>query len=814
MAGKFSVITPEATTNLVTNPSVEVATTGYTAVGGSVARSATYQRYGVYSLAVTPTAGTNDGVYFGSITLATSTSYTFSVDVKGANGIPYRIYLYDVTGAAIIGSAATFTGDGEWHRQEVTATTDSSHTSYRVYVEKNSSADTSVFYIDGLQVEAKSYATTYIDGDQTGGVWVGAKHASTSTRSVQEPSGGKVVNFDTYNVKIGAVMGAGMPPVQSNIQQWALRPGAPYQSTKVQPRVMTLRAHTDTSTEATMYTARKNLTAALRPDRTAAQKPLRLRYNASTKVIELDCVYEGGLEGNTPVHYKHEFMPLRFAAYDDPYWREVGNYGAVLDEQSSQTVYAAVGYIDGSWTSFIQPSSVGGALDVYAFALDARNNVLYIGGGFTDWDGIANADNIVKYDLATGTYSAMGTGCNDRVQTIAVAPDGNVYVGGLFTLAGGVANTDYIARWDGSAWQAMGTGVSTGSDVFAIAVGIDGYVYVGGTFTQMGGVANTTRIARWDGSAWSAMSTGASSAVYGFAIAPDGDLYVGGAFTTIGGVSANYIAKWDGSAFTALGAGMSTTFGGSGPDVRAIAIADNGDVFAVGTFTTAGTVTANCIAKWNGSAWSSMAGGVTAGSGNIMTAIYFQGSLIVGGGLSGIGGLTLNDPIAIWNGTSWRYIAFDLPTTTSVLALAGDKTRLFIGMQTTASGTFIYPTTNTITNSGDTVAYPVVKIKRSGGTSATIQGLNNFTSGVNLLFNLSLLNGETITIDFRPGRRAISSDVRSVFPQTALPASGLSQFNLLPGSNAIEFFVLEAGSPTVTATMEWRAGFWGVDGAS
>src|SRR5687768_1054745 len=84
--GLFSVVIPEATTNLVTNPSVETATTGWTAVGGSIARSTTQQRRGVYSLAVTPTSGTTDGVYFGTVSLTSGTTYTASVDVYGAPG--------------------------------------------------------------------------------------------------------------------------------------------------------------------------------------------------------------------------------------------------------------------------------------------------------------------------------------------------------------------------------------------------------------------------------------------------------------------------------------------------------------------------------------------------------------------------------------------------------------------------------------------------------------------------------------------------------------------------------------------------------
>ena len=43
-----------------------------------------------------------------------------------------------------------------------------------------------------------------------------------------------------------------------------------------------------------------------------------------------------------------------------------------------------------------------------------------------------------------------------------------------------------------------------------------------------------------------------------YALAVSGtNLYAGGWFTTAGGVSANYIATWDGSAWSALGSGVS-----------------------------------------------------------------------------------------------------------------------------------------------------------------------------------------------------------------------------------------------------------------
>src|SRR5689334_3984822 len=78
----WDVVLPDATTNLITNPSVETGLSGYTTVGGTLGQSSAQQRRGAYALAVTPTAGLNDGVYY-ALTLSATTQHTFSVDVLG-----------------------------------------------------------------------------------------------------------------------------------------------------------------------------------------------------------------------------------------------------------------------------------------------------------------------------------------------------------------------------------------------------------------------------------------------------------------------------------------------------------------------------------------------------------------------------------------------------------------------------------------------------------------------------------------------------------------------------------------------------------
>src|SRR5437667_11671698 len=50
-----------------------------------------------------------------------------------------------------------------------------------------------------------------------------------------------------------------------------------------------------------------------------------------------------------------------------------------------------------------------------------------------------------------------------------------------------------------------------------------------------------------------------------------GTVYVGGSFTVAGAVPANYIAKWNGSSWSALGSGVLSTFS---PSVNALALGD------------------------------------------------------------------------------------------------------------------------------------------------------------------------------------------------------------------------------------------------
>jgi hypothetical protein len=80
--------------------------------------------------------------------------------------------------------------------------------------------------------------------------------------------------------------------------------------------------------------------------------------------------------------------------------------------------------------------------------------------------------------------------------------------------------------------------------------------------------------------------------LYSLVFDPAHNLYVGGTFTTAGGVSANYIAKWDGNAWSALGSGLNFV-------VISLAVDGAGRLYAGGAFTAAGTNVSAYVAQAN-----------------------------------------------------------------------------------------------------------------------------------------------------------------------------------------------------------------------
>lgn len=194
---------------------------------------------------------------------------------------------------------------------------------------------------------------------------------------------------------------------------------------------------------------------------------------------------------------------------------------------------------------------------IITMVLDATNNVFYVGGLFNSIGNIS-ANSIARYNLITNTWSALGTGVNNRVYSMVIDSARNIlYIGGMFTLANGVAN-NYIARYDLTTnnWSTP-LGIGIGGDVYTyvISLVIDtprNMLYVGGMFDTADNVSNNN-IARYDLSknTWSTpLGAGINGPFNPYVESlvidtPRNMLYVGGLFETANNVSNINIARYD-----------------------------------------------------------------------------------------------------------------------------------------------------------------------------------------------------------------------------------------------------------------------------
>lgn len=198
------------------------------------------------------------------------------------------------------------------------------------------------------------------------------------------------------------------------------------------------------------------------------------------------------------------------------------------------------------------PSTQTPATDLAVFDRPgSAGAALYVGGAgpsVYQWDGT--------------TLSSIGT-TNGDVSAMCVYDGGTgpqLVIGGAFTSVAGVPAAG-IARWNGTTWSSIGAGV--GLPIEALAVGTEGgltMLYAGVSASNAPFFAASVR--RWNGSVWTNIGqtpTGqrlAALGMFGDGTPNGAALYVGGSFTSIGGVAAQGLARWNGSAWSAVDGGV------------------------------------------------------------------------------------------------------------------------------------------------------------------------------------------------------------------------------------------------------------------
>jgi hypothetical protein len=317
---------------------------------------------------------------------------------------------------------------------------------------------------------------------------------------------------------------------------------------------------------------------------------------------------------------------------------------------------------------FSQPSHIA-AYD------DGHGPAVYIGGSFEtigdlDWAyGIARWtedgwENVGDWSDIKGADRATVGGTSDSMAVIDLGDGPMLYTpANLFKGEGQVFGG--IVRWDGAHWSTVGQSMDispqrvfaydhgagrtlhlltyASTDIYFLQDGLwtqwadgegltfasaiefdDGSgpaLWVSGNITNVEGVA-VSNLARYrHGSGWEAVGQGMNGSVWSLVVWDDGTgsaLYAAGSFTKAGGKLVNGVARWDGSTWHALAGGLEGGFGGVAND--GIYAWDDGSgsaLYAYGSHTSAGGKPIKHIAKWDGVAWT----GLGIGAGNDVTGL-------------------------------------------------------------------------------------------------------------------------------------------------------------------------------------------------
>ena len=810
---KYWIIVPAEGTNQIKNPRFDTpdGVEDWTVYNGSKALSGDKARWGAYSAKVTPNSGVGSYAYYSGLKVTANLPYTFSCYVKGVAGQAMRIQIRQTT---TIKATKQFTATGYWQRVEVTYMPTANATDYRVYVQRDSIASVEPIYIDGVQFEQASKATTLIHGYEAGCRWLGLPRNSPSYRPGTTADGGELICINDY-AKVITSYGLGMGD-WNQIMTKMTSGGDMYQTHIRKSRNFTLVLAYSGDNQGDLQANRKVILDALRPDLAEGQTRI-IRYqgfdangNEATNPIDIHCVFQ-------PSHNDIPDMPV--------YQREMLNFTipsgllqGAYNEGKELDLYAnfPAEFIvkrdpQGNWctwdgsngTSLI--TGLNGQVNCMAEAPDGK---IYVGGEFTNAGGITNADYLARWNPVTEKWEAVIAGIIGTIRCMAFDANGDLYIGGVFTDLGG-ANGDRIVKitnLNGTPTiSTLGTG--TNGAVFSIAIAPNGNIYAGGEFTLAGGVANTTHIAMWNGTSWSPLSTGLNQSVLTLAFAPNEDLYIGGAFDN---AAYPYLCKWNGTAFSAVG--KSTDINNI---VRSLDVDPMGLLYVGGTFTNAGGVANTAyIAKWNGTAWEALGSGV---NGYVFNVFVIADKVYVSGTFTAAGGLTVADLVAVWSNGAWQPLDIDLPgigTVYSVL-IASDGS-LYIGGNFTTAGYSENAETGIVAlnlnvTSASANTYPFIQIHGPG----TLKAITNYTTGKSVMFDgLALMPGEWINLSFDPLNLQFKGgwEGRGNLMRYVVPGSDYGNFYLKPGTNYLSLFMTDTDANTNAFTF-WTPKFWGLDGA-
>lgn len=343
-------------------------------------------------------------------------------------------------------------------------------------------------------------------------------------------------------------------------------------------------------------------------------------------------------------------------------WDSDGS-GPIAEQLYATGVFETAGGVQtngvGAWNG-IAWTPLAAGLDGTGVALsvfdDGSGEALYCGGDFDSAAG-QPSHNIARWDGSS--WSPLAGGVSDSEYSIvrtmlpvSRAGGPKLLVGGAFDMAGNTPANN-IAEWDGVTWSALGSGMPDECHALALYDDGSGPVVYAGTLNDPNG--NPAGVLRWDGAAWRAVGTDLLGVSHDLAV-HDGRLYAGGQlWLREGATYKRYnVVAWDGLSWMPVGAGL------NGQGVLDLHVFDSGrgdSIYATGWFTASDTQTARHLARFDGTDWRPVGGGLNDDG---WALADYRGDLFVGGAFTLAGNIP-SDYIAAWTCLRRRGDIAELP---------------------------------------------------------------------------------------------------------------------------------------------------------
>ncbi len=618
-------------TNLITNPSFDTNTSGWTAGGSAtLSRVTTDQNQGAGALQVNTTAAVNDGVRY-PYALAASTTYTFSFHGRGGSGGITMGMGYSADGTTLTACTPVGLAASSWSKRSCTFTTPSSVSGTRfVYIQQTDAAaryflvDTAMLEV-GASASSLNAANISINGAINTPLLLQGSGNSTVAFQVQNTAGTAVLRVDTVNSAVTIGSGTG-----SANQGLTVTDAARIQNVVIggSDGASTLRGSTGSGGTINLQNTASQSFAFTSYANTSATNVFQFNATPSSTAENLLQVQRGGTAVAT-----------------------VGNSGSLLlknqyDTSTAFQIQNAVGSTvlnvntavnASTWTTttaFTTARARGQTL--------TYNGKMYILGGQNT--SVARSD--VQYapingDGSVGTWTSTTAMPVGKTAFSAVAYNGYMYtLGGYDPATNTYFNDVRVAPINGDG--TLGSWTSTTSFTTLrgglSAVANNGYMYItGGNNASNGNGQTVVQYAPINGDgtlgSWTDTSPLATGRISHYSVVNNGYLYVFGGYNTISDVS--YVPiNGDGT----LGTWATTTALPAGRYYHT-GTTYNGKVYIMGGSLTGNNSTNDVLtATFNGNgtigSWSSLTGFTTPR--NHAGSVAYNGRLYIAGGAAGL----------------------------------------------------------------------------------------------------------------------------------------------------------------------------------